>query len=332
LVFWSKPRNRRSDFEAQITKLKLQFWGTNRETLHHLGFEAQPRNPPPVLRPNRKKTVATSFEAKLEKTVATGFEAKPAKTVATSFEAKLEKTVATGFEANQRKPSEWFWGQTTHKPLSSVLRLNQETCPPHLHVHGADHTWCHPTSRSPGNRVPDLCDHPRSSAPGLLLLPRSSSLHAMPHLPPAHHETRKRDSPNETKIKEKQNKTKLSWIRIQTSPSQWLITIKARNWPLGFSISPLMSPLTTKARSLKFKSKTPWSTARRHKKARKAQEGHLEEGKPQKPANDMKSGKAKQNGKEELRKAQKSKKSSNQGKSSKSTLPLTLSMQALPLR
>jgi hypothetical protein len=30
----------------------------------------------------------------------------------------------------------------------------------------------------------------------------------MPHLPPAHHETSKRDSPNETKIKEKQNKTK----------------------------------------------------------------------------------------------------------------------------
>jgi hypothetical protein len=35
----------------------------------------------------------------------------------------------------------------------------------------------------------------------------------------------------------------------------------------------------------------------------------------------MKSGKAKQNGKEELKKAQKSKKNSNQGKSSKSTLP-----------
>jgi hypothetical protein len=28
----------------------------------------------------------------------------------------------------------------------------------------------------------------------------------MPHLPPAHHETSKSDSPNETKIKEKQNK------------------------------------------------------------------------------------------------------------------------------
>jgi hypothetical protein len=51
----------------------------------------------------------------------------------------------------------------------------------------------------------------------------------------------------------------------------------------------------------------------------------------------MKSDKAKQNGKEELRKAQKSKKNSKQSKSSKSTLPLkstppTLSMQALPLR
>jgi hypothetical protein len=29
----------------------------------------------------------------------------------------------------------------------------------------------------------------------------------MPHLPPAHNETSKRDSSNETKIKEKQNKT-----------------------------------------------------------------------------------------------------------------------------
>jgi hypothetical protein len=37
-------------------------------------------------------------------------------------------------------------------------------------------------------------------------LPQSSSLHALPHPPHAHHETSKRDSPNETKVKEKQNK------------------------------------------------------------------------------------------------------------------------------
>jgi hypothetical protein len=53
------------------------------------------------------------------------------------------------------------------------------------------------------HRVPDLCDHPWSSAPGLLLLSRSSSLHAMSHLPPADHETSKHVSPNETEIKVK---------------------------------------------------------------------------------------------------------------------------------
>jgi hypothetical protein len=54
-----------------------------------------------------------------------------------------------------------------------------------------------------------------------------------------------------------------------------------------------MSPLTTKAQSLKFKSKPPISTARRPKKPRKAQQGHLEKGKPQKPSKGTKSGKAK---------------------------------------
>jgi hypothetical protein len=85
------------------------------------------------------------------------------------------------------------------------LRLNQETRTPSLHVPGAYRTRRHPTSRPSGHRVSDLCDHPRSPASGLLLLPRSSSLHAMPHLPAAHHETSKRDSPNEKRVKEKQN-------------------------------------------------------------------------------------------------------------------------------
>jgi hypothetical protein len=69
-----------------------------------------------------------------------------------------------------------------------------------------------------------------------------------------------------------------------------------------------MSPLTTKAQSLKFKFKTLWSIARRPKKPRKPQEGHLEEGKPQKLTKGKKSGKATQNGKKELRRAQRSKK------------------------
>jgi hypothetical protein len=105
-----------------------------------------------------------------------------------------------------------------------------------------------------------------------------------------------------------------------------------------------MSPLTIKAQSLNFESNIPCSTARRPKKAGKAQGGHLEEGKPQKPAKGKKSSKANQNGKEELRKAQKSKKRSKSIQKLKrarkaqnqhsawNQLPLTLSMQALPLR
>jgi hypothetical protein len=89
-----------------------------------------------------------------------------------------------------------------------------------------------------------------------------------------------------------------------------------------------MSPLTTKVQSLKFESKTPCSTARRPKKLRKSQEGHLEEGKPQKPTKGKKSGKTKQNGKKELGEAQKSKKNLNQGKSSKSAQKLKIN--ALP--
>jgi hypothetical protein len=86
------------------------------------------------------------------------------------------------------------------------LRLNQETCAPHLYVHGTNCTRRHPTSRSSDHRVPDLCNHPQFSTSGLLLLPRFSSLHAIPHLPPAYHETSKHDSPNEQN-KGKTNKT-----------------------------------------------------------------------------------------------------------------------------
>jgi hypothetical protein len=58
LILRPKIRNRRGDFEAQITKPEL-----------------------PILRLNPGETVATSFETKLEKTVAASFEAKPVETV-----------------------------------------------------------------------------------------------------------------------------------------------------------------------------------------------------------------------------------------------------------
>jgi hypothetical protein len=83
-----------------------------------------------------------------------------------------------------------------------------------------------------------------------------------------------------------------------------------------------MSSLTTKAQNLKFESKTSWSTARRLKKLRKTQEDHLEEGKPQNPIKGKKSGKANQNGKEELGKAHKSKKNLKSTQKLKISTPL----------
>jgi hypothetical protein len=205
------------------------FWGPNRETLHHLSFEVKPRETVATnFEAKLEKTTATDFKAKPEKTVATGFEVKPLETVATGFKAKPVKTVTAGFEAKpletvrvvlrsnhsqtvsigfeaqtDEKQSEWFRGQTTHKLSTLLLRLNQETCASRLHVYGADRTQRHLISRLPDHRVPDLCDHLRSSTTCLLLLPRSLSLYAMPHLLSAHHETSKHDYPNETKVKEK---------------------------------------------------------------------------------------------------------------------------------
>jgi hypothetical protein len=140
------------DFEAETKKSSRWFWGLNHQT------------------------AAASFEAKPPETIAAGFRVKPLETITTGFEDQTDE-----------KPSEWFRGQTTHKPSTLILRLNQETCAPCLYVHGADHTQRHPTSRSSGHRVPDLCDHSRSSASGFLLLSWSSSLHSMMHMPPAHH-------------------------------------------------------------------------------------------------------------------------------------------------
>jgi hypothetical protein len=101
LVLRLKPRNRRGDFEAQITKPKL-----------------------PVLRPKLGENVATRFVAKLEKTVATGFEAKPAKTIAAGFEAKPPETVTTGFEAKPLETITTGFEAKLMKTVRVVLRPN----------------------------------------------------------------------------------------------------------------------------------------------------------------------------------------------------------------
>jgi hypothetical protein len=148
-----------------------------------------------------------------------------------------------------------------------VLRLNQEIHVPRLHVHGADRTWHHPTSRSPSHRVPDMCDHPQSSAPGLLLLPRSSSLHAMPHLPPAHHERSKHDSLNETNIKEKQNEivpdSNSNLAKLMTHHNQ---TKELTTWFLNL---PLDESIDNKSTKFKVRIQDPMKHSYKTQKAKK---------------------------------------------------------------
>jgi hypothetical protein len=57
---------------------------------------------------------------------------------------------------------------------------------------------------------------------------------------------------------------------------------------LGFSISPLMSPLTTKAQSLKFESKRPHEAQLEDQKAKKSSRRSSRRGKPAKANNRQK--------------------------------------------
>jgi hypothetical protein len=77
MILRSKLRNRRDDFEAQITKLELPV------------LTPKPGNPPPpwFLGPTKKLTAS--------------FEAKPGETVTTSFEAKSVKTVRVVLRPNR---------------------------------------------------------------------------------------------------------------------------------------------------------------------------------------------------------------------------------------
>jgi hypothetical protein len=60
-------------------------------------------------------------------------------------------------------------------------------------------------------------------------------MHTMPHIPPAHHETSKRDSPDEIKIKEKQNKTILdSNSNLAKSMTHHNQTKKLTTWFLKY--------------------------------------------------------------------------------------------------
>jgi hypothetical protein len=115
------------------------------------------------------------FWGQTRRTIATGFEVKTGDIIATSFDAKPGETVDLGFEAKPRN---------SH-PSSPYSRCRPYTASPDLSI-----------VRPLSTRL--VLDYPWSSAPSPLLLPRSSSLPAMPYLSPAHHETSKCVSPQKS--------------------------------------------------------------------------------------------------------------------------------------
>jgi hypothetical protein len=118
------------------------------------------------------------------------------------FEVQITKTSSPVLRSNQRKSSQWFWCQITDIDIGFEAQL-RNTCfsspraryRPHTTSPNLSITWPPSTRRV----LQSLVLFTRS-----LLLSRSSSLHVMSHLPPAHHEKSKHDSPNKQKIKLKQ--------------------------------------------------------------------------------------------------------------------------------
>jgi hypothetical protein len=204
LVLRLKPRNCRGDFDAQVTKSELPilrpkpgdppppwFWGSTKKPT--TGFEANPG-----------ETVATNFEAKQEKIIATGFEAKPAKTVRVVLRPNHSQTINLAFKAQPRNMCS----------SSPRARCKSHTAPPNLSI-----AWPPSTRHVWSSLV--LCTN--SPIPTMILITAR-------HAAPATYTPRDKQTWFSKWNKDKKKKKiKLSLIRIQTSPSQWLIIIKPMN-------------------------------------------------------------------------------------------------------
>jgi hypothetical protein len=160
-----------------------------------------------------------SFEAQTNKPPPFGFEAQTKKWLHW-FWGTNHQTIDHDFEAQTKKSLQWFWGQTVATGFETKPENPCFSSPPRvrcgLHTVSLDLPIIQPLSTQ---LVPD---HPRSSAPSLILQPRFSSLPAMSHSPPTHNETRKHISPHQI-TQFGVSSTKIHWIQIQTKESQLLI-------------------------------------------------------------------------------------------------------------
>jgi hypothetical protein len=131
----------------------------------------------------------------------------PCRPPAISFVTQLTNRSPLSFEIQTKKPSRWLWGPN-HQTIAAYFEA-QTGKPANLTFEAQPRSprssppcaWCRPHTALPDLSIVrpkstrPMLDHSQSSAPGLLLLPRSSSLPTMSHLSPTHHETRKHNSP-----------------------------------------------------------------------------------------------------------------------------------------
>jgi hypothetical protein len=123
-----------------------------------------------------------------------------------------------GQTRENRRP--WFWG-STKKPMicitsCRVQTANSVTWPSDCPV--TEYPTC-ATIPDPLHQVSYSCHDP----------------HRCRYAAPAIFTPRDKETRFSKWNRDKGKTTKMAWIRIQISVSQWLITIKSRNWPLGFS-------------------------------------------------------------------------------------------------
>jgi hypothetical protein len=151
-------------------------------------------------------------------------------------------------------------------------------------MHGADRTQRYPTSWSSGHQVPDMCLTISHLPPTMILIT-------------ARHVASATCTPRDKETWfSKWNKDKGKSQNVPNSNSNLAKSMTYHNQIMKLTTRFLNRPLdefidNKKVQSLKFGSKTPWSTARRSEKPSKAQEGHIEEGKATTPIKYTKSDK-----------------------------------------
>jgi hypothetical protein len=180
-------------------------------------------------------------------------------------------------------PSVFNLPPTTQPPW--WCRLNQEIRAPHLLVHGADRIWRHPTSRSFGYRVPDMCLTflgPLHPVYYFCLDPGRYPPCRIYHL----HTTRQANTILHTNKGNNVEPRKCPRFKLKSRQVNNSSHIKPSNWSLGFSISPLISILTIKStkfelriqdpmkHSYKTKSQKRSRMSSRRRKNRKANKRH----------------------------------------------------------